>query len=167
MHPVQSTQSVTYTLMILLAGFAVVSNYGRGAAVAATNVPEVPMSTPPAYAPIAAPVGAPVQYGLVQTGVVAVAAIDGMGRQSIMPVFQIIQLQSAAFAAANVTAPISQGVGQSMPQQPLESKIPQGTTIAPPAGMSMSGTICDIKGIRVLTETAEACGAAGGQAPAL
>lgn len=171
MQHVQSTQSVTYTLMILLAGFAVMANYGRDAAVAAPNGPEAPMSAPPAYASVPGPVArhvAPMQYGLVQTGVVAVAGIDGMGRHSIMPVFQVIQLHPAsALAAANPAALVSRGALEGTSQQPVESKIPQGINVAPPSGIGMSGTLCEIKGVRVLTETPEACGTAGGQVPAL
>jgi hypothetical protein len=165
MYNTQTTQSA-YALMILLAGFAVMANYGRGAAVAATNGQEAPMSAPPAYGPAPAPASGMVQFGLVQTGVAAVTALDGAGRQSIMPVFQVVQLQSTAQLAAGSVASPSAPL-EPMVQQPAESKIPQGINVAPPAGMSMSGTLCEIKGVRVLTETPASCGAAGGQVLAL
>lgn len=164
----QTTQTTAYALMILIAGFAFISNYGRGVALAA-NGPETQMSQAPGYGPVAGgPVSGPMQYGLVQTGIFAVAPIDGTGRQSVMPVFQIVRLQSAAVpAAANIAPSSAPSVADSAAQQPAETIIPQGINVAPPAGMSMSGTPCEIKGVRVLTETPEACATAGGQAPAL
>lgn len=169
MQTTQTTQTAAYALMILIAGFALISNYGRDVALAATNRPETQMTPAPGYGPVGVgPVSAPMQYGLVQTGVFAVAPMDGTGRQSIMPVFQIVQLQSAAtVAAANIAPSSAPSVADSAAQQPGETKIPQGINVAPPAGMSVSGTQCEIKGVRVLTETPEACGTAGGQVPAL
>lgn len=166
MQITQSTQNAAYAFMVLFAG-SVISNYGRDAAVAATNGAETQMSAAPGYGSPAGSVSGPIQYGLVQTGVVAVASIDGTGRQSVMPVFQIIQLQSAAaLTVGNMAAPNAPNVAAGTVQQPAELKIPQGMNIAPPSGMSVSGTLCEIKGVRVLTETPDACGVAGGQVPA-
>jgi hypothetical protein len=37
-------------------------------------------------------------------------------------------------------------------------------SVTPPAVPQMTVTLCDIKGVQVLTQSADACSAAGGQA---
>jgi hypothetical protein len=165
----ENTKSTAYAFMIMLAGLAVIAHYGRASAeVAPPAAYESQM--PAGYGPMQRPAGYAPQYGLIQTGVVGVAQMDGngdFGRPAAMPVFQVVQLQpTMAQAQAGYEAqPHAMQMPQGAPQAPAaaaEPMIPQGMSVTPPAAQ-MAGALCDIKGVRVLTQSAEACAMAGGQ----
>ncbi len=158
----ENTKSTAYAFMIMLAGLAVIGYLGRASA---------EVAPPNAYAaatPGAAPGGYAPQYGLIQTGVMGVAQLDGLGgfgRPSAMPVFQIVQLQPAGTMSQASYEGGSRNAEAAQAQQPAmasaEAMAPQGTTVTQP---QMAGALCDIKGIRVLTQSPESCAMAGGQA---
>lgn len=166
----ENTRSTAYAFMIMLAGLAVIAHYGRASAeVAPASGYEAAMA---AYAPSMRPAASyQAQYGLIQTGLVGVAQLDGngaFGRPSAMPVFQIIQLQPTAAPmqgqASLEPAPRAQSETQAPAQGPAvasaEPIVPQGMTVTAP---QMAGTYCDIKGVRVITQSPETCAMAGGQ----
>lgn len=162
----ENTKSTAYAFMIMLAGLAVIAHYGRASAEVAP--PSAYESQAPAgYAPMQRPAGYGPQYGLIQTGVLGVAQMDGnggFGRPAAMPVFQVVQLQPAMAAAQASYEAAPQAMPQAAPQAPAasaEPMVPQGMAVTPPA--QMAGALCDIKGVRVLTQSAETCVMAGGQ----
>ncbi len=157
----ENNKSTAYAFMIMLAGLAVIGHYGRASAEVAP--PSAYESAMPGQASMQRAPGYAPQYGLIQTAVVGVAHMDGngaFGRPAAMPVFQIVQLQPAtAPAQASYEAP---NIAPQAPVASAEPSVPQGMTVTPPAAQ-MAGALCDIKGIRVLTQNAESCVMAGGQ----
>jgi hypothetical protein len=167
----ETTRSTAYAFMIMLAGLAVIAHYGRASAeVAPPSAYESGMNAPQGYGAAVRAAGYQPQYGLIQTGMLGVAQMDangGFGRPAAMPVFQVIQLQPAgASGQASYEAPSNMGGAQTPAQGPAvasaEPTVPQGMSVTVPEAQ-MGGTFCDIKGIRVLTQSAETCGQAGGQ----
>lgn len=169
----ENTKATAYAFMIMLAGLAVLAHYGRASAQmsAVAYAPNAATSAPAGYGGGMMP-GPQPQYGLVQTGVMGVSRLDAggtFGAPSVMPVFQIIQLQ----APAGTPAPGNVGMDgttrpmMNAPDQAAAASVPQGITVSPPASAQMIGTPCDINGIRVVTQSPSACGSAGGQVPTL
>lgn len=168
----ENTKSTAYAFMIMLAGLAVIAHYGRASAeVAPPSAYESGMNAPQGYSAPVRAAGYQQQYGLIQTGMLGVAQMDGnggFGRPAAMPVFQVIQLQPAGGPAhaSYEAAPHNMGAAQAPAQGPAvasaEPAVPQGMSVTSPAPQ-MAGTFCDIKGIRVLTQSAETCVMAGGQ----
>jgi hypothetical protein len=153
----ESSKSTAYAFMIMLAGLATIGYLGRASA-------EVSAPQPEAVAPAPGMMGAPgyqPQLGLIQTAVVGVSQLEAtgtFGRPAPMPVFQIIQLQPAGVApqrqASLEAAPV-------MPSQmQAEPSMPQGMSMTPPPQMTV--TLCDIKGVKALTQSSDACTTAGG-----
>ena len=154
----ESSKTTAYAFMIMFAGMAMISYLGRASAEvvppgAAHGAQQMP---PHAQAPAAA------GYGLVQTGMMGVAQMDGAGgfaRPTMMPVFQIVQLQPASVMQASYQPshhmPPEQRASHATPEMP----IPQGMSVSP----QVAGMLCDIKGVQALTQSADACTAAGGQ----
>lgn len=157
-----SSKSTAYAFMIMLAGLAMIGYLERAAAEVAaphgeTIAPASSMMAAPGYQP---------QYGLIQTSVVGVSQLDAsgvFGRPAPMPVFQVIQLQPAAYAPqrqASLETPPAMTPPAYAPT--AEPSIPQGMSVAPPSTPQMTVTLCDIKGVQALTQSADACTTAGG-----
>lgn len=171
----ESTKSTAYAFMIMLAGLAMIGYLGRASAeVAAPGAYESAPGMSGGHAPGVMGQGPyQAQYGLIQTGVVGVAQLDatgGFGRPAAMPIFQVVQLQPAAFAAsgqASLGAAPSAVMGaesrsQTSAMPPVEPTVPQGMSVSPPSGAQMTATLCNIKGVQALTQSADACTTAGG-----
>src|SRR5690349_10778373 len=110
-----NTQKTGFAFMALIFSLALISDYGR--AIAQPGMVEhvaqvAPRSITQPYSNAPVGVSQP-QYGLVQTGVAQVMSMNGpgmFGQQPVMmPVFQVIQLQSAGMAppAGDVMKPSS------------------------------------------------------------
>lgn len=162
----EQSKSTAYAFMIMLAGLALIGYLGRASAEVAPHSGYAPSQQQQAYgAPAAQPGYAP-QYGLVQTGMMGVSQM-GMGgefgRPAVMPVFQVVQLQPAAVAAAAAQADYMATQRAEQPAAPqttsTEAPLPPGMSVAP----QLAGTYCAIKGIQALTPSPEACAMAGGQ----
>jgi len=167
----ESTKSTAYAFMVMLAGLAVIAHYGRASAeVGYAGAPQQ-QAMAAAY-PNMGGAGMYAQYGLIQTGAVGISTLDangGFGRPSVMPVFQVIQMQPAAGLVARQAAAAPNLMGgqqqqtapEGMAAAPAEQAVPQGMTVTSPA--PTQGTLCDVNGVRVLTQSPDACTAAGGR----
>lgn len=161
----ESSKSTAYAFMIMLAGLAVIGYLGRASAEVAAPHSE---SIAPAQGMMSA-TGYQPQYGLIRTGMVGVAQLEAtgtFGRPAPMPVFQVIQLQPTGYAPRQASLEAAPGMIPQMQAQATEPSIPQGMSVAPPSAPQMTVTLCDIKGVQALTQSAEACVTAGGQAVA-
>ena len=156
----ESSKSTAYAFMIMLAGLATVGYLGRASAEVAQPQAE---HIQPAQGMMGAP-GYQAQFGLIQTAVVGVAQLDasGMfGRPAPMPVFQVIQLQPAGYAPQRQSSLEAAPAMPSQMQAPMsEPSLPQGMMVTPSAQMAV--TLCDIKGVKALTQSSDACTTAGG-----
>lgn len=143
--------------MIMLAGLATIGYLGRASA-------EVSAPQPETIAPAPGMMGAPgyqAQFGLIQTAVVGVSQLEAtgtFGRPAPMPVFQIIQLQPAGIAPQRQAS--LEATPAMPPQMQGEPSMPQGMSMAPSPQMTV--TLCDIKGVKALTQSPDACTTAGG-----
>jgi hypothetical protein len=174
-----NTQKTGFAFMALIFALALISDYGR--AIAQPGMVEhvaqvAPRSITQPYSNAPVGVSQP-QYGLVQTGVAQVMSMNGpgmFGQQPVMmPVFQVIQLQSADTAppAGDVMKPSSMAPARTAPAAQEQASSPA----APPAmaGVAMSpsyaqqiGVMCTINGIQALTQNEASCSHAGGQVAA-
>ena len=156
----ESSKSTAYAFMIMLAGLAVIGYLGRASAEVATPHGE---SIAPAQGMMG---GYQPQYGLIQTGMVGVAQLEAtgtFGRPAPMPVFQVIQLQPTGYAQRQASLDAAPGMSPQMQPQATEPSVPQGMSVTPPSAPQMTATLCDIKGVHALTQSADACATAGGQ----
>jgi len=156
----EQSRSNAYAFMVMLAGLCLVGYLNRASAEVA---PPSNYSAPQSYAGVQSPNhGYAPQYGLVQTGMMGVSQL-GMGgefgRPAMMPVFQVVQLQPAAAAAAAAQAEYMATQKPAVEPTPAEVAVPQGMSLTP----QVAGTHCDIKGIQAITPSPEACTTAGGQ----
>jgi hypothetical protein len=167
---VEGTQVAGTVLLMLMAAIVATAN---GRAVAGTG-PAAAFAAAPApvgAAQPALPMASPVQYGLIQTGVIGVARLDGngaFGEPQAMPVFQVVQLQPMASGPA--PAPALTGSTQSPGQQGSSEPPALSTALggaAPVVNGPAAGTLCDVKGVRILAPSPTLCWSAGGQIPSL
>jgi hypothetical protein len=155
----ESSKSTAYAFMIMLAGLATIGYLGRASA-------EVSAPQPETIAPAPGTMGAPgyqAQLGLIQTAVVGVSQLDAtgaFGRPAPMPIFQIIQLQPAGFAPQRQASLEAPPAAMPPQMQAPEQGLPQGMSMTPSPQMTV--TLCDIKGVKALTQSSDACATAGG-----
>lgn len=160
----ESSKTTAYAFMIMFAGMAMISYLGRASAEVVPPGATYGAHQMHGHAQSPAAAGYAPQLGLVQTGMMGVAQMDGAGgfaRPTMMPVFQIVQLQPASAMQASYQpaqhAPVEQRAPQVTAAAP-EVSVPQGMSVAP----QMAGMLCDIKGVQALTQSPDACVAAGG-----
>lgn len=154
--------------MLMLALISIVWDLGRASALRANALsPNIATSTPipSPTAPGPLQVGAtPSQYGLIQTGVVEIAPMDGNGAAT-MPVFQVVRLSTPQtnFSVASVKPVVMPPNPEEATAAPIKAPVPTGISMTPPMDTAGMPALCDINNIQVITPSVEACLQAGGR----
>lgn len=165
----ENNQMQALAFMVMLAVISVMWDLGRASALKANAMmPDNAMSTaiqlPTGPRPIQMS-GATSQYGLIQTGVVGIAPIDGNGATT-MPVFQVVRLgvSNSNFAPTNGGGASAMPVAPETARAPqVETHVPSGINKAPPMDATRTATLCEVNTVQVITPSIEACLQAGGR----
>lgn len=167
----ENNQIQALVFMIMLAIICVIWDLGRASAhKAASMFPNAtigaPAQLPSGSGPIQMP-GSTQQYGLIQTGVVGIAPLNGIGgfgQATAMPVFQLVRLDvpSPRLAAANAGGASAMAATPEIPH-PVETRVPSGVSVTPSMDAAQAGALCDVNQVQVLTPSVDACLQAGGR----
>jgi len=165
----EHNQIQALAFMLMLAVISVIWDLGRASALKANALaPDIASNasvpSPAVPSQLQMPGTAP-QYGLIQTGVVGIAPINGHG-VTTMPIFQVVRLSTPQpdFSVTSVEPSVMpKNPDNAAAAAPMKASVPSGISMAPPMDTAEMPALCEINNIQVITPSTEACSQAGGR----